>query len=71
MPTYEYQCPHCNKIFEKNMTIEKKKKIKVTCPDCQSKDVNQLFFGFNILGNKTRNNNSNGGCCGGGTDCSR
>ena len=69
MPTYEYRCRRCNHVFEKRMTVEEKKNAKVSCPQCDSEEVRQQFFGLNLSGKKNARGNSSGGCCGGGPSC--
>ncbi len=69
MPTYEYRCGRCNRVFETKMTIEEKKNTAVSCPDCHSKDVRQQLFGVSFSGKKKTDKNSSGGCCGGGPSC--
>jgi putative FmdB family regulatory protein len=51
MPTYEYVCTDCGAGIEVEATIaEKEKGLKVTCPDCGSKKVAQVFGGFSVMG---------------------
>ena len=69
MPTYEFLCPRCKHVFEKKMTVEEKKNITVSCPNCNSEEVRQQFFGVSVLGKKTARGKSSGGCCGGGPSC--
>ncbi|MFC2093998.1 zinc ribbon domain-containing protein [Bacteroidota bacterium] len=50
MPTYEYGCKKCKKIFSVQMTIsnyEKKKSIK--CPNCRSISVRRIFSSFSAV----------------------
>lgn len=77
MPTYEYHCKECGYYFDVRATIEQKEKgLDIACEQCGSKDLQQVFGGFAILGGQTVNvrsrdsQNSGGGCCGGiGSGC--
>jgi putative FmdB family regulatory protein len=46
MPTYEYKCKACSEEFLKIMSITEHSKTKVTCPKCQSDQVEQLISHF-------------------------
>jgi len=69
MPTYEYRCERCSHTFEIKMTVDEKKKTKVSCPQCNSEEVGQQLFGVSFSGKKKTDRNSSGGCCGDGTGC--
>ena len=77
MPTYEYHCKECGYYFDVRATIDQKEKgLDIACEQCGSKDLNQVFGGFAILGGQTVNvkssnsGNNGGGCCGGsGSGC--
>lgn len=77
MPTYEYHCKECGYYFDVKATIaEKEKGLDVACEQCGSKELQQVFGGFAIVGGQTVNvkssdsQNSGGGCCGGaGSGC--
>ncbi len=50
MPVYEYQCENCNKVFEIIASIkEKDKGLEVSCPECKSLKVFQIFRKINIV----------------------
>ncbi|MGD0276489.1 MAG: zinc ribbon domain-containing protein [Syntrophales bacterium] len=42
MPTYEYACKTCNKKFSVVQSIAERDKMKVSCPKCKSRKVDQL-----------------------------
>jgi putative FmdB family regulatory protein len=43
MPDYEYECRQCGKTFVRQQTFEEHDKHKkVQCPQCGSKQVEQL-----------------------------
>lgn len=72
MPTYEYHCKECGYYFDVRATIEQKEKgLDIACDQCGSKDLQQVFGGFAILGGQTVNvksgnsGNNDGRCCGG------
>lgn len=44
MPTYDFRCNQCQHRFSQFVAL--KDKDRVTCPQCQSQDVSQLFTGF-------------------------
>lgn len=46
MPTYEYQCQDCGNEFSQMMSISDRDKKKVSCPECDSRKVDQLVSGF-------------------------
>ena len=44
MPVYEYQCQHCETVFEVRATFkEKEAGLKPECPQCHSKQARQLL----------------------------
>jgi len=69
MPTYEYLCRRCTRVFEISMTTEEIKNANTGCPNCGSEDIRQQFFGVNFFGKKTGGRGPSGGCCGGRTGC--
>ena len=77
MPTYEYKCKECGYYFDVKASIEQKEKgLDLTCEQCGSKELEQVFGGFAILGGQSVNvkspvsQNGGGGCCGGsGSGC--
>ncbi len=46
MPTYEYQCSECNKKFTVVQSISEHGKVKVSCPKCKSKKIQQRISSF-------------------------
>jgi putative FmdB family regulatory protein len=77
MPTYEYHCKECGYYFDVKATVkEKEEGLKISCEQCGSDNLQQVFGGFAILGGQTVNvkpsnsGNNGGGCCGGsGSGC--
>lgn len=70
MPTYEYHCRTCGNKFDIRASIaEKEKGLDVTCAQCGSNIVEQVFAGISMLTGQTVKNtprSSNSGCsCGG------
>lgn len=50
MPTYEFRCRKCNKVFSLQMTIiefEKRKSVK--CVYCNSTDLKRIFSRFTAV----------------------
>ncbi len=44
MPIYEYQCKHCEAVFEVRATFkEKEAGLKPECPQCHRKQARQLL----------------------------
>ena len=46
MPSYEYQCRACGETFTRRESIAEHGAGAVSCPKCQSKDVEQRMSGF-------------------------
>lgn len=46
MPVYEYICKDCNKSFEKIITIAEHDQQQISCPHCNSKNVEQQAAAF-------------------------
>ena len=46
MPTYEYKCRDCKKIFTIIQSISEHGKAKVSCPECKSKKVKKVISIF-------------------------
>jgi putative FmdB family regulatory protein len=76
MAIYEYRCNDCGYYFDVKATVEQKEKgLKLTCEQCGSKKLEQVFGGFAILGGQSVNvkspvSQNGGGCCGGsGSGC--
>jgi putative FmdB family regulatory protein len=71
MPTYEYKCKECGYYFDVKATVEQKEKgLDLTCEQCGSKELEQVFGGFAILDGQSVNvkspvSQNGGGCCGG------
>lgn len=47
MPTYDYACPKCEKVFEVFHGMNEKP--RVLCPDCKARARKQLGTGAGIL----------------------
>ncbi|MGD8923354.1 MAG: zinc ribbon domain-containing protein [Syntrophobacterales bacterium] len=52
MPTYEYQCQSCKKIFAVVMSISEYEKGKVNCPKCGKGRVKQQITEFMVQTSK-------------------
>jgi putative FmdB family regulatory protein len=48
MPTYEYQCPKCNKKFSLVLSIKDHDAGKAKCPKCGGKKLEQLISAFQV-----------------------
>jgi putative FmdB family regulatory protein len=48
MPTYEYQCLNCKKVFTLIMSISEYEKGKVKCPKCGKGRVKQQITEFMV-----------------------
>lgn len=46
MPTYEYLCLKCNKVFSETMSLAELGKKKPACPKCKSKEVKKQISSF-------------------------
>lgn len=47
MPTYEFECIDCGTHFDVFVPISKKEKgLKLTCPQCGSEAVEEVFGSF-------------------------
>ena len=47
MPTYEYRCQDCGRMFVQTMTFgEHEHKVRPSCPKCKSKKVEQTPRSF-------------------------
>jgi putative FmdB family regulatory protein len=74
MPTYEYHCKECGYTFDFFSTVaEKEQKERdhtLSCEQCGSDKVEQLFGGISILtGTQVRKPSGGGSSCCGGGDC--
>ena len=50
MPTYEFRCGKCNKVFSLQMTISEYGKRKpVKCAYCNSTDVKRILSRFTAV----------------------
>ncbi len=52
MPTYEYECLKCKKIFSVVLSVSEHEKEKPKCPKCGSKQVEQLVETFFAITSK-------------------
>jgi putative FmdB family regulatory protein len=46
MPTYEYRCTKCKKLFTRVEAITTHGRKRVACPKCKSASVEQVFGPF-------------------------
>ena len=46
MPTYEYRCRKCGKLFERNEHISEHGSKRAHCPKCKSTQVSQVPGAF-------------------------
>ena len=46
MPSYEFVCKECKKIFTLAMTLKEYDKGRFACPKCKSKKVEQKLPAF-------------------------
>ncbi len=74
MPTHEYHCKDCGYYFDVKATV-KEKGLNLSCEQCGSDNLQQVYGGFAILGEQAINvksrdsQNSGGGCCGSNSSC--
>ncbi len=54
MPEYEFVCQKCNNTFSEIMRVNEyeKKKGKIRCPKCKSRNVKQVITGFQVITSK-------------------
>lgn len=52
MPTYEFSCDKCKKIFTVTMTVSEYEKKKVHCPKCKGRKVKQRITHFQAITSK-------------------
>ncbi len=52
MPTYEYHCKDCHNSFDMTLTLAVHEREPVSCPKCNSKNVEQGFTTFYALTSK-------------------
>lgn len=63
MPTYEYVCTECGARTEVRATVsEKEKGLTVTCPQCGSQKMTQVFGEFMMIGSSKGQTSPS--CCG-------
>ena len=43
MPVYEYECENCGKVFQRLYMSPEDRPSEITCPQCESSDVHQVF----------------------------
>jgi putative FmdB family regulatory protein len=46
MPTYEYRCEDCGRIFETIEHIDEHGRARPQCPDCEGAKVEQVMSPF-------------------------
>jgi len=46
MPTYEFRCKQCGKVFERQEQITEHEKSHPACPKCKSKAVERVLASF-------------------------
>lgn len=52
MPDYDFTCEDCKETFTIHATV-KEREEGLACPHCGSKNLEQLFTGFNIVGGES------------------
>ena len=67
MPLYEYVCSHCGAAFEQWVRSASSKEA-ISCPQCQSVEVNKQFSTFGMQGGAgaSRSVSSGDNCAPGG-----
>jgi putative FmdB family regulatory protein len=46
MPTYEYRCLECHRVFEQPARMADQETVRPECPGCGSDKVEQIFSSF-------------------------
>lgn len=46
MPTYEYECKECGKVFTLRLHMSEHEKKRPKCPKCGSRKLEQKFSSF-------------------------
>jgi putative FmdB family regulatory protein len=75
MPTYEFHCRECGYSFDFFSTVAEKEQRQrertITCEQCGSDKVEQVFGGFSLQSGKgvVSSSGGGGGCCGGTPRC--
>jgi putative FmdB family regulatory protein len=52
MPTYEFRCEKCKKVFSLILTVSEYEKTKFRCPKCKSTRVKQQITSFQAITSK-------------------
>lgn len=52
MPSYDYFCEKCQKVFTLMMSLSEHEKAKIRCPKCKSTRVKQQISGFQTMTSK-------------------
>jgi len=52
MPTYEFRCKKCGKLFERQERIAEHEKSHPLCPNCKSQSVEPVLAGFYAVTSK-------------------
>jgi putative FmdB family regulatory protein len=52
MPTYEFYCEKCKKVFSVIISISDYEKKKYNCPKCKGKQVKQQISSFQTVTSK-------------------
>ncbi|HMB22065.1 MAG: FmdB family zinc ribbon protein [Chloroflexota bacterium] len=72
MPLYDYQCQHCQSVFEVRATFkEKEQGLKPKCPECQSKKTRQVMSTGLFVSHTDDGCSGCSGNCGSGCSCGR
>jgi len=75
MPTYDFQCNHCQKTFEVRASFQEKEQgLKPMCPTCKSMETHQILtagmffrkgkYHETTLASSNCGPNAGSGCCG-------
>ena len=62
MPAYDFKCKNCGHAFTSRMSISERDKVR--CPECNSKNLQQIFQNFAVQV-KGQDTGGCGGCDGG------
>ncbi len=52
MPTYEFRCKACGAEFTKILTMAERSAGDISCPKCESMEVDQVFSGISVKTDK-------------------
>ncbi|MEW6410575.1 MAG: zinc ribbon domain-containing protein [Nitrospirota bacterium] len=52
MPAYEYKCLDCNRVFTAFLSFKEKEQGDVQCPNCGSKNLQQIYSTFHAVTSK-------------------